>query len=169
MFIELVTFFIGFWFNIFQIFIGMKSGDLGVEYYAEIHTSMLNSFVHSMCMPFTCYGFLYSIPSFLYLNKKQANILQTCLYMFYIGHYITIDFWTTVVFAIVYSIPLLEARKRYRQSIITIGKGLLISATSLLIQEYFGHYHGGDDASRFEAVPNAIIYANYFAANKLIH
>ena len=89
--------------------------------------------------------------------------------MFYIGHYITIDFWTTVVFATVYSIPLLEARKRYRQSIITIGKGLLISATSLLIQEYFGHYHGGDDASRLEAVPNAIIYANYFAAHKLIH
>ena len=69
MLIEIFTFFIGFWFNIFQDFIGMKSGNLGVEYYAEVHTSIWNSFVHSMCMPLTCYGFLLSIPSFLYFDK----------------------------------------------------------------------------------------------------
>ena len=38
----------------------------------------------------------------------------------------------------------------------------MIAFTSLFIQEYIGHYLGGDIPSRIEAIPNAIVYANFF-------
>ena len=40
--------------------------------------------------------------------------------------------------------------------------GFICSSISLICQEIFGHYMGGDDPSRFEAIPNAVMYATYF-------
>ena len=41
--------------------------------------------------------------------------------------------------------------------------GFLVSFIALGCQEFFGHYLGGDDPSRPEAVPNAIVYATLFS------
>lgn len=45
--------------------------------------------------------------------------------------------------------------------------GLCISTLALLFQEYVGHYWGGDIPSRFEAIPNAILYAKYFSLHHI--
>ena len=41
-------------------------------------------------------------------------------------------------------------------------KGLKTSFYALFFQEVIGHTLGGDEQSRFEAVPNAIIYAMHY-------
>ena len=56
-------------------------------------------------------------------------------------------------------------KRRYRMLI----KGFLISFSALSFQEYFGHYLGGDIASRGESVPNAIMYAMYFSVYHIFH
>ena len=47
--------------------------------------------------------------------------------------------------------------------------GLSISVSALLFQEVFGHYLGGDIPSRWEAIPNAILYAKYFAVSHIFN
>ena len=46
--------------------------------------------------------------------------------------------------------------------------GFSISFIALVFQEIAGHYYGGDDPSRLEAIPNAIIYAMYFSFSHMI-
>jgi len=48
-----------------------------------------------------------------------------------------------------------------------LATGLCISTLALLFQEYAGHYWGGDIPSRFEAIPNAILYAKYFSLHHI--
>ena len=47
--------------------------------------------------------------------------------------------------------------------------GVSISIVALIIQEYFGHYMGGDEPSRPEGVLNAILYAKYYSIYHILH
>ena len=75
-------------------------------------------------------------------------------------HYILINKYIGLLTSIYYYIPLYLSRNQ-----LGFKKGILISTTALTIQELFGHWLSGDDPSRLEAIPNAIIYAIYFSVS----
>ena len=168
MYPELFVFLFGLVLNKFQNIVGMETGMAGVEYYAEVHQSPWNSMVHSVCMPFTAYGTLLAVPNILFLNRKRAHIFHRGLYLFYIGHYLTMNVYITMVYTITYFFPMKEAIKRYQRSIRCLLKGFAFATTSLLIQEIIGHYLSGDGPSRLEAAPNTIMYAAYFASQNIV-
>ena len=62
----------------------------------------------------------------------------------------------------------LRAIIHYRRGFKVALKGVGIATTSLLIQEFIGHYLGGDNPSRLEAVPNAVMYSVFFANRELL-
>lgn len=147
---------------------GILYGEEGVVYYAEIHKSKFNSYIHTIFMPFTYLGFNMAVPAILGLSVRQALRLQLAFYCMYITHYMTIDIHSGILYAIIYAMPVLLAGNTYKLNIasyryILIFMGLCISTTALLIQEIVGHYFGGDYPSRPEGVLNAILYANYYA------
>ena len=149
---------------------GMLSGEDGVEYYSEIHTMFLNKLIHFIFMPFTIYGVLLYFPQLLFYNRRDLiNRSKDMVYITYITHYLTINIIGGILTAI-YTFPsLYYSFKHYdRTGYKNIVRGFTISFLALVIQEIFGHYISGDDPSRFEAIPNAIAYAPYFAVNKLI-
>jgi uncharacterized membrane protein YGL010W len=137
----------------------------GVEYYGEVHTTKLNSIIHSIFMPFTIYGMFLLIPKVI-LPKKYDNSYEYAykinffLYVTYMTHYISINKYIGLLTSIYYYIPLQLSRNQ-----IEFKKGILISTTALTIQELLGHWLSGDDPSRLEAIPNAIIYAIYFSVS----
>ena len=49
-----------------------------------------------------------------------------------------------------------------------IKHGLSTSFYALFFQEIIGHTIGGDDQSRLEAIPNAIVYAMHYSVSHLI-
>ena len=154
---------------------GILIGQPGVDYYGEVHSTFHNAMVHTIFMPFTIYGMLLWIPNTLiYLSGKKyseydkrfvGSDIQRYLYVVYMTHYLTINIGIGLLLMIVYAIPLYYAHRMYIDSIHSnhIVYGLIISIISLTIQEIFGHYYGGDDLSRPEAVFNAILYAVYFS------
>lgn len=147
---------------------GILHGEEGVIYYAEVHKSKFNSYIHTIFMPFTYLGFNMAVPAILGLSVRQASRLQLAFYCMYITHYMTINIHSGVLCAIIYSMPVLLASNTYdlniaRYRYMLIFMGLCISTTALFIQEIVGHYFGGDDPSRPEGVLNAILYAKYYA------
>jgi len=155
---------------------GVLIGQEGVDYYGEVHSTFHNAMVHTIFMPFTIYGMLLWIPNTLiYFSGKKyneqkkilvGNEIQYFLYYAYMIHYLTIHIGIAVLLISLYAFPLLYAQRKYIKNnpndnhIVT---GLAISSVSLVIQEIFGHYYGGDDPSRPEAIFNAILYAMYFS------
>jgi len=147
----------------------------GVDYYGEVHSTFHNAMVHTIFMPFTIYGILLWLPNTLiYLSGKKyseydvrfvGSDIQRYLYIAYMTHYLTINIGIGILLMIVYAFPLYYAHRMYIDSIHSnhIVYGLIISIISLTIQEIFGHYYGGDEPSRPEAVFNAILYAVYFS------
>ena len=99
------------------------------------------------------------------INTHNAIYIQYCFYCAYMTHYLTINGSIGVLLMFVYAIPFYYARKYYftKKTHHVIKHGLSISTGSLVIQEVFGHYYGGDELSRPEAVFNAILYATYFS------
>ena len=173
-FLYILTFLIGFYSNIPLSKI-MLTGSDGLEYYTEAHLTKWNSNVHTICMPFSMYGLLLSIPSFFGISSDQAKILAKCLYIFYIGHYLTLDAYVTLLYICMYY-PTVKFGLNYfnnndiinhRKS--TFIKGVVISSISLGTQELLGHYYSGDMPSRPEGVLNAILYAIYFSVHNLIN
>mgnify|MGYP005658032695 FL=1 len=49
-----------------------------------------------------------------------------------------------------------------------VNYGLKVSTLALFFQEIIGHTVGGDDQSRIEAIPNAIVYAMHYSLSHLI-
>ena len=155
---------------------GVLIGQEGVDYYGEVHSTFHNAMVHTIFMPFTIYGMLLWIPNtIIYISGKKysqqkkilvGNEIQHFLYYAYMIHYLTIHIGIAVLLISLYEFPLLYDQRRYVKNnpndnhIVT---GLAISSAALVIQEIFGHYYGGDDPSRPEAVFNAILYAIYFS------
>ena len=157
----------GYLFNNIQYILNIHSLDEGVNYYGEIHQSSLNKVIHGLCMPITTYGLILSVPVLLTLNNLEANIFRVWIYYFYLGLYYRINSFYATLFGIIYIYPVYLANKNYQYNLKTLLKGLSISFCSLFIQEYIGHYLGGDDPSRPEGVLNAILYASYFGPREI--
>lgn len=154
---------------------GVLTGQEGVIYYGEVHSTFHNAMVHSVCMPFTIYGMLLWIPNtVIYLSGKKyttyiarhiGSDIQRYLYILYMTHYLMVSIKIGLILVLVYSVPLYFAHRRYIDIVDSnhVVYGLAISTFFLTFQEVFGHYYGGDDPSRPEAVFNAILYATYFS------
>ena len=166
-FCNLTMFLYGYIFNYYQDAIGMYSLDKAIDYYGEIHTSQLNKVMHGIFMPLAVYGLLLSMPIILDLDKLDASILRVWIFYFYFGLYCQIDIFYAILFAITYYYPLKFANIDYKKNAFTLMNGLIILSYSLFIQEYVGHYLGGDKFSRPEGLLNAILYAPYFGTKEL--
>jgi hypothetical protein len=103
------------------------------------------------------------------MNNIKNNIndifyLELGLFLFYFNHYVNIN-KNVALWMIVMYLPVVYMGYNYlcfnKDVYENIIYGLKISGTSLLIQEIFGHYLGGDIPSRPEGVLNAIFYAIY--------
>ena len=161
----------GFISHILFNYLGVLHDNEGVEYYAEVHTTRWNAYIHTIGMPFTIYGMLLWIPALLCKSSYDANRLQRSLYIMYMCHYLIINVYITLGIMLMYITPLiLSIEKVYgnydRKYLFTYG--FSISFIALVFQEIAGHYYGGDEPSRLEAIPNAIIYAIYFSFSHMI-
>ena len=153
-------------------FFNMKNGVEGILYYEEVHTQFFNKLIHCLFIPITLYGILMWFPLLWVSSKYMANKLRNMMFIFYISHYMTFNIHRSIL-VIFYAYPSLYYSRKfncfykgsYRYQ--TITAGLIVMFMALGTQEYFGHYLGGDAPSRFEAIPNAIIYAPYFGINGL--
>ena len=147
--------------------IGMSVGIPGVNYYAEVHTSSLNSYIHSIFMPFTIFGILLWFPCLFSTSIIKQNHIRVGLYLGYITHYLLIDMYVAFLVMLWY-IPSLFYSIYYTNiwtHKMRKKRGFIIATVALIIQEYFGHFLGGDDPSRIVAIPNAILYACYYSVS----
>jgi hypothetical protein len=143
--------------------IGLITGQKGVDYYGEAHLSKWNSLIHTVFMPFTTYGILGFATNLLLLSRQNAIKLMNCLYLFYLFHYLQINYYIGSLFGISYLAVLVLAQNHYVLSYKHFLYRFGMAFVSLSIQEYLGHYIGGDIHSRAEGVLNAILYANFYA------
>ena len=152
-------------------YIGIGTGLDAVEYYGEVHLSYWNSVMHTIGMPFTAYGFVLAIPSLFNLENEMAIYIQKCVFIIYFIHYLTFDPMIALIYFFLYSFPLYFAMITYKENENKrelLLKGLKTSFYALFFQEVIGHTLGGDEQSRIEAVPNAIIYAMHYSVSHLI-
>ena len=164
-----ISILIGIFFPLFLNSYGVLIGEKGIEYYSEVHTMPLNSYIHTIFMPISMYGMLLLLPKLFLLKDTDAIYLQKFLYLFFIVHYIFIDFIVALGVAIYYFPTYLFAQRFYLNSNTNgLIKGLFISTISLSIQEVFGHYISGDPPSRIEGIPNAIMYSIYYSVSHII-
>lgn len=171
----ILSIFLGFTVPLVLKYFGVLIGDEAVEYYAEVHQSKWNSVIHTLFMPFTYLGFNISVPALFGQNFGGAWTLQKCFYTAYMTHYILLNPLVGLVTAIIYYYIIHLGRWMYEilhfSDMSMFNRfviGLVISTVSLLIQEFVGHYWGGDDPSRAEGVFNAILYAKYYSVSHLI-
>lgn len=144
---------------------GVLSGQEGVNYYAEIHQSRWNSWVHTIFMPFTYGGFNLAVPALLSMPARPARRFRWLVFGTYVIHYASINILVALLVAYFYTYVIRFANTLYdalthRQSVFW---GLAVSVTALIIQEVIGHWWGGDPASRPEGVGNAILYAVFYS------
>jgi len=146
-------------------FFNFKTGEDGLNYYGQVHRSLLNCIIHTIGMPFTIHGIYSWAPAVFALEADSAILMQTFFYLLFSTHYITVHFWSGVLCAIIYGIAVVLAARKYLK---TNGKGMLkyglvVSFVALVLQEVIGHTISSDGNSRLEAVPNAILYAQHFS------
>tara|TARA_Y100001954_G_C15800107_1_gene599609 strand:- start:244 stop:762 length:519 start_codon:yes stop_codon:yes gene_type:complete len=147
---------------------GVLIGNSGIEYYGEVHTTFLNSLVHTIFMPFTTYGILLWFPRIFTLSYIQGIKLQQFLYTMYMTHYIVLNPCLGSIITLFYFPSIYNANKDYEIEIhYPFIAGLSITIISLTIQEVFGHWLSGDPPSRIDAVPNAIMYSMYYSVSHL--
>ena len=60
-----------------------KGKRIANDYYAEVHTKPLNSYCHTIGMPFTIYGMLLWIPMIFERDYKDYKKIQQFLYTFF--------------------------------------------------------------------------------------
>jgi hypothetical protein len=150
--------------------VNFTNGQAGLDYYGEVHLSSWNSWVHTIGMPFTFYGISCWFPALFGLSNKGMNRMQKYVWYLLFMHYIYIDILRGLFCALFYIVPMINAHDTVEFSKSRwdlIKHGLIYSVVALVCQEYFGHYLGGDDPSRPEAVPNAIVYATYYSTYHL--
>ena len=147
----------------------MLVGIPGVNYYAEAHLTLWNSYVHTVFMTFTTYGMLLWIPRIFTSNYNDGIKIQQFFYTAYMTHYIIINPFIGTLVSLLYYYPLFYAKYDYNIKIMyPFTHGLFVSVIALAIQEVFGHWLSGDPPSRIEAVPNAILYAMYYSVSHLL-
>jgi len=166
----------------------MLVGDAGVKYYAEAHLSSWNMWIHTLIMPYSMYGMLFLFAALLNLNPTSARKMMWCLYCLYGGHYYKVNKTGAILYYGMYYYTVKQTALIYRENhtkkcikenilatrfcnkvqFYLVMKGLSISFFGLIFQEIFGHWWGGDMASRPEAVLNAIVYAMYFSSGHIL-
>lgn len=163
----------------------------GVDYYAEIHTTTLNAFSHTLGMPFTCYGILLWFPLMWKCSWQRYHEIQSSLYFAFMTYYIGINAFVGFCTALVYMGPFILATQTIHQRFSTMQsttpqkpiyctheydmqrfivaiQGLLIMIGALVFQEFVGHWLSGDSCSRIEGIPNAILHAMYYSVSHLM-
>jgi uncharacterized membrane protein YGL010W len=161
---------LGLLFRYIQSIFGMRNGQDGVNYYAEVHQSKWNSYIHTIFMLGTMCGNFVWIPALLRLNDITAFILTTNVCIFYLGLYIAISPSIAMVTVLYYAPAFVYASIRYLEFHSYKRRflwGLAVASISLIIQEIVGHYLGGDLPSRVEAIPNAILYAPFYSVSHM--
>lgn len=147
---------------------GMLEGEEGVRYYTEVHQSKFNCYIHTMFMPSVAYGFVTALPGILRVSAELGLLITITLFFAYTAHYITIDPNITALFVAVYA-PVValavDYLEKYGDEIPPWKRGIKIMVVALFIQEIVGHWIGGDNPSRIEGIPNAIVYAMYFSVS----
>lgn len=152
---------------------GIMNGQKAVDYYAEVHQSSWNSWVHTFFMPYTFLGFTLSVPTLF--SFKDPLIFQMSILLGFIVHYITIDPIIGLgTFILYYPIIVLGnwiyiLLTKNNSFLNCFVLGICISVVALVIQEYIGHYMGGDDPSRAEGVLNAVLYAKYYSVYHIFY
>ena len=152
-------------------YLKINTGKKGYEYYGEVHQSKFNCYMHTIGMPFTIYGITQWLPTLFFASPKNCIKFIQNLYYIYLTHYLSIDWKVAVLYSIIYTPIVVISSMNHHYG--TMGdrfkRGLIISTLSLLFQEGVGHWYGGDDQSRLEAIPNAILYAKYYSLYHLIY
>ena len=87
----------------------MHTGQAGVDYYGEAHLTRWNSFMHTLGMPFTIYGFVLSIPALFRLDPERATRVALFLYTVYGGHYLTVNTNITLLYYILFGYSTIRA------------------------------------------------------------
>ena len=150
----------------------MLISNKGVQYYGEAHLSKWNAWIHTIGMPVSIYGLLLCIPALFKLNPNKAKKIMWILYYFYGGHYLRMNVKNSLLYYVMFFPSVYMANKNYEKHTASkenvLSEGLLISSAALTFQEIVGHWIGNDIQSRFEAIPNAILYAMYFAATHMV-
>lgn len=173
---------------------GYLVGVDGVRYYAEVHQSEHNSWIHTFFMLGTVYGASCWVPAVFgmvlgkWYNGYHKKRTQWIVWTWYLTHYAMFDPTVALATALWYSITGITRAAQTKVSTggSCIGRCLTKSTCqkyqhpqplsnlrlfvhgfcwmwgSLLIQESFGHWYGGDNPSRPEGVPNAILYASAY-------
>ena len=153
--------------------LGVYTGEQAIHYYAEVHQSRWNSWIHSLGMPVAYYGALLWVPLLFGLGKNNTSRLQLFFYSYFSSYYLTLNIPLGFLVTLCYLPSQLCAMRFYLTSdwtrLQTMTYGFLVAFLSLSFQEYFGHYLGGDAPSRLEAVPNAIWHAAYYSIWHLIY
>jgi uncharacterized membrane protein YGL010W len=163
-----LAFFIGGYMSNLQTLIGMRSLQDGVDYYAEVHTSPFNSYIHTIGMPFTAYGILLWICNVFQLTMEEAKCFLCAVLIIYTVHYSYINTYIALLVMTYYSVPVyfvIRDLPTYNEPL----NGLGTAVSALVFQEVIGHYLGGDPPSRLEAIPNAILYAPYYSISHLFN
>jgi len=144
----------------------------GVDYYGQVHLSFWNSLIHTIFMPFTYLGINLYVPALFGIRDSWCIYLIS--FTIYMTHYFIIEPITAILTTIYYYPIILIAYNIYMKKITSnmgyIILGLIISSTALIIQEYYGHYIGGDDPSRmnFNSIFNAILYAKFYSIHHIV-
>jgi len=169
----------------------MLVGEEGIKYYAEAHLSPWNAWIHTAVMPYSMYGMLFWLPALFNLKPLVARKMMWSLYALYGGHYYRVNKMGALLYYAMYYYTVKKATVSYNEiyrnktkefikdkvlanrycnkvQFYLLRKGLFISFCGLLFQEIFGHWIGGDIASRPEAVLNAIVYAMYFSSGHIL-
>ena len=150
---------------------GILTGHAGLDYYAEVHQSKWNSFIHTLGMPFTVYGISCWFPTLFCLNNEKMNKMQLYVWYMLSVHYLSIDFMRGMLCIMFYIYPAYKSYLKTKNSKSTLklaGHGLAVSTGALLVQEVIGHYLGGDAPSRAEGVFNAILYAIFYSTYHIL-
>lgn len=148
-------------------FIGMSTGYEGLDYYAEVHQSFFNSLIHTVFMTVTVYGIMLWVPYLLgYIHGYLFQYPAFFAYLVYYGSFTQLG---TALSFLLFCYPIYLASKHYVYTPQTWKKGIMYMVGALIIQEVFGHWVGGDNPSRTEAIPNAIVYAPMYASFHIVH
>lgn len=183
-----IAFLFGLYFNHIQNLIGMKSGWEAIDYYTEVHLSFWNSIIHTFFMPWTMFGIFVWLPAVFvgdkyivedvwdsYELRWKQNIvpydieMRNTIICFFLGIYLNLSPKITLAVMLWYFLPYSASMWFYRSQtpFYNFVFGFSVMVIALGIQEYFGHYLCGDDTSRIEAIPNAILYAPFYSVSHL--
>ena len=97
----------------FQYLFNIYYFNLGVYYYSQVHTSVWNSCIHTLFMPLTSLGFLVAIPSYFKLSNYNSFYLQKILFSYYIGLYLPISSYVTLLYILIYYPILILSKNLY--------------------------------------------------------